>query len=399
MFTANVLRLGAIALIIAVGIAVATGIGAVSSQIRSAPEYGSLTREQVLIIGGIADKVELLGNVLPPFFIFISALTALATVTRLVEEERPAFACYKTLGYSNFSIIFRYTAFASVCAVIGCIIGLAVGNFLLRPAIFNVVKIKFDIPDTSGIFLTQGLIWSAAMSAAILLTAFFVSFRQCKEKPAELLRAKSPKAGKKIFLEYMPFLWKKMKFKSKSSLRNIFRFKGRLIMTALSAAGATVMLFVGLGLLASISGSENEKIQDLSGLTDSMNVIAVIVTVCGIALSALVLFNLTNINIEERKREIATLKVLGYKPIETAGFIYRELAILSIIGIALGLPSGYYFVGFLFDYLEFGSLDLIEWYVWIVVTVIAVLSVILADILLYGKINKIEMHKSLKTIE
>ncbi len=197
----------------------------------------------------------------------------------------------------------------------------------------------------------------------------------------------------------MPLLWNRLKFKFKSSLRNIFRFKGKLIMTVLSVAGATVMLFVGLGLINSINDERNTLFQGVEGFTESMNAIAVIVTLCGVALAVLVLFNLTNINIAERKREIATLKVLGYKPIEVAGFIYRELAILSVFGIMIGLPAGYGFNGFLFKYLDFGSLDLIKWYTWVGTAAIALVSVVLATVLLYGKIKKIEMASSLKAVE
>ncbi len=289
--------------------------------------------------------------------------------------------------------------FTAVCAVTGCAIGLVVGNFLLRPFIFNVVSIKFDLPDPGGIYFTHGLIWAAAMSAAVLLTALLISALRCREKPAGLLRPKSPKAGKKILLEYAPFLWKRIKFKFKSAIRNIFRFKWKSLMTVLSVAGATVMLFVGLALVNSINSIQNEEVQAVAGSTDSMNAIAGVVTSCGVALAVIVLFNLTNINIEERKREIATLKVLGYKQLEVAGFVYRELLIVAVIGILIGLPSGYYLSGFLFDYLDFGSLGLIEWYVWVGTTGIALLSVVFADLLLFRKINKIELVSSLKAVE
>ncbi len=161
MFSSNWLRLGAISLIIAIGISVATGINAIPEQIRDALVTASLPPENVMIANEIADKIELIGNILPPFFILLSALTALTTITRLIEEERPVFACYKTLGYSSASLIFRYVAFALTCAVIGCGLGLVSGNFLLRPFVFNVAQIKFNLPDEGGVYLTQGLIWSA----------------------------------------------------------------------------------------------------------------------------------------------------------------------------------------------------------------------------------------------
>lgn len=399
MFRANILRLGAISLIVAIGIAVATAIVSVPFQIRDALELAGLTPDKVFIVQEIASKIELIGNVVPPVFIFISALTAITTTTRLVEEERQIFACYKTLGYSDFSVVFRYMVFAFACAVAGCLMGLLMGNFLLRPVIFDMIKIKFGLPYVSGFYLAYGIIWSATMIVIIVLTAVIISMVRLKAKPAELLRPKAPKAGGKIFLEHLPFLWKRIKFKFKSSIRNIFRFKVRLAVTVLSVACATIMLFVGLGLVSSINSEQNSGVQGIEGFADSMNIIAVTIAVCGVALVVLVLFNLTNINIEERRREIATLKVLGYKQFEVAGFVYRELLVLSLLGILIGLPLGYYLEGFLFDYLEFGSLDLIKWYVWMAVAGVALASVIIADILLYFKIGKIEMQSSLKTVE
>ena len=400
MFKANIVRFIAISMIIAIGIALVTGIGTLPLQIRDSLVSAAFAPEQRAAVNELADKVELISFIFPTFFIAVSALTALTTMTRLVDEERPVFACFKTLGYSGFSIVFRYVLFAVVCAAAGCVIGLAVGNFLLRPVMFNTVQTKFNLPDAEKIlYLSQGLIWSAVMSAAVALTALSVGWRRCREKPAELLRPKAPKAGKKIFLEKMPFFWKRLKFKFKSSVRNILRFKGRLIMTVLSVMGSTVMLFCGIGLFGSINSDKNQNIQDLAAFTESMSVIAAAIILFAAALTVLVLFNLTNINIEERKKEIATLKVLGYNQIEVAGFIYREIMILSVIGIAAGLPSGYFFLGFIFDYIDFGSLDLVKWHVWVLTVVAAALSVLIADVLLYRKIKRIEMHTSLKTVE
>lgn len=401
MYRANILRLFAIGFIIAIGIAFATGVGAVANEIRDA--IASATNLNIidkLTLEGIADKVELMGNILPPFFIAISMLVTSTTITRLIEEERPTIACYKTLGYSNFLIVSRYIVFSFTTVVIGCVLGILLGNFALRPAIFNAAASNYGTITAPGnSYLTQGIIWSIVMVVVIVLTALIASFTLSKKKPSELLRPKSPKAGKKIFLERICFFWKRLSFKFKSTFRNIFRFKTKLLMTVLSVAGSTIMLWIGLALFATIKGLESDAVFDAVGFADSINAIAAVVTVCGVLLAILVLFNLTNINIEERRREIATLKVLGYKQGEVAGFIYREVIILSVVGILLGLPSGYYFCGFIFNYLDFGSLSHILWYHWIMVVAIAFTSVIIANFLLYRKIKKIEMVSSLKTVE
>ncbi|MDR2046704.1 MAG: FtsX-like permease family protein [Clostridiales bacterium] len=391
-------RMTTVSIIIAVDIAVVTGIGSVPLQIRDALDCSfGLRPDQIFVINELADKIELIGYFIPTFFILVSALTALATMSRLVNEERGTFACYKTLGCPNGAIACRYVVFAFAYTLIGCVSGLALGNFVLRPAIFGAGTSRYELPDIDGIYLSQGLIWSVVMSAAVLLTALFISLHGCKEKPADLLRPKAPKAGKKFFLEGVTFIRKRLKFKYKSAARNIWRFKGRLIMTVLSAAGAVVMLFLELGLLASVNNTGG--VDDMAAFTGSIKAIAVILVLCAVALCVFVLFNLTNINIEERKREIATLKVLGYNQIEVAGFIYREPAVLSVIGIIAGLPFGYVLLGFLFDYLGFGSLGSVEGYVWISAAAIAVAAVFAADALLYRKIIKIEMCASLKTAE
>lgn len=399
MFKSNVVRILAISFIIAIGISIVTGIGAVAVKMQDAVAI-TLESEQTIMALEIANKVELISNIIPLFFIIIAALTALTTMTRLVEEERPAIACLRSIGYSKKAIIFKYILFALVCAVLGCSLGLIIGNYAILPVIYNGVTARFVLEEpASSFFVKYGFIWSVVMSTAVVATALIISGLKCREKPASLFRAKTPKAGKKILLEYMPLIWKPLKFKYKSSLRNIFRDKGRLIMTGLAVTGSTMMLFCGLGLFTSLDGISTDIVYGGGAFVDSLEPIALAIVFFAIALSILVLFNLTNINIEERKREIATLKVLGYRQVEVAGYIYREVMILSALGILLGTPFGYLLLGFIFDYIDFGSLDYVNWYVWVIVPITALLCVFVTDFLLYRKINKIDMSTSLKTID
>lgn len=399
MFKSNIMRVLTISLIIAIGISIVTSICGLPVKMRNAIENTSPS-EQTAMASAIADKVELLGLIFPIFFIAVAALTALATITRLVEEERQQLACLKTLGYSNTSIIIKYVFFAFVCAVFGCVLGLIIGNFAILPVLYEAVAFRFGIgSSTRDIFITQGVMWSIIMSSAIILTALVISWRKCKEKPSNLLRAKAPKASKKIILEYLPFVWKPLKFKYKSSLRNIFRYKGRLFMTILSVIGSTIILFCGIGMLGSLNGMREQSIGNQNDFITSIIPISIVLITFGIALAVLVLFNLTNINIEERKREIATLRVLGYSQIEVAGFIFREILLLSTAGIIVGLPLGYWLLGFVFDYIDFGSLSFVKWYVWILTAIIGLLSVIITEILLYWKIKKVDMSSSLKTVD
>lgn len=401
MFRANIIRLLAMSLIIAIGISIVTGIGALPDRIRdSLATVSNHDPMQTAMANATADKVELLSFIFPIFFIAVAALVTLTTMTRLVEEERPMIACLKTLGYSDFAIVIKYILFAFVCAVLGCLIGVVLGNFVISRLLYDSVKIKFELPSSTGnSYVSLGLIFSAIMIAAIILTTLIISLKRSSGRPSDLLRPKAPKAGKKILLERIPVLWKSLKFKYKSSIRNIVRFKGRLIMTVLAVMGCTMILFCGIGLYNSLNSLKAEPGYSMTGFIDSILPISTVIIFCAVALAVLVLFNLTNINIEERKREIATLKVLGYTQTEVAFYIYREVMLLSLLGIILGIPSGYYFLGFIFDFIEFGSLNHIKWYVWILTAVIAIFSVFITDVLLYHKIKKVEMTSSLKTVE
>lgn len=400
MFKSNFLRLFAISMIITIGISLVTSISGAAEKMREAANCTIPVTEHSILAKAIAEKIKIIGYILPVFFIAVAALAALTTVTRLIEEERPIIACLKTLGYSNSIIITRYMIFAGVCCIIGCALGLIIGNYAILPILYESATSRFDIssPENS-IFITQGLTWSAVMAVVVVFTAFIVSFLKCKETPAVLLRAKTPKAGKKVALEYLPLIWKKLKFKYKSSVRNILRYKGRLIMTIISIIGSSMMLFCGIGLFGSLKSMRQESSEFTNAFVDSIIPIATVLIIFAGALAVLVLFNITNINIEERKREIATLRVLGYSQLETAAYIYREISFLSFVGIISGVPLGYVFLGFVFDYLEFGSLEYVKWYIWLISAFASFLSVIVALALLYVKIKKIEMASSLKTVD
>lgn len=400
MLKSNIVRVLTISLIIAIGISLVTGICGLPGKIRDAIANAGAVTEQTATAEIIADKVEMIGYIIPMFFVAVAALTALTTIARLVEEERPIIACLKTLGYSNTSILMKYIVFAVICSLIGCALGIVIGSYALVPLLYEAVTLRFDLGSSTGAFyIAQGVLWSIVMCAAVILTATIVCLRKCKEKPAYLLRAKSPKAGKKIILEYMPLIWKPLKFKYKSSIRNIFRYKGRLFMTMVCVIGSTIMLFCGIGMFGALKGMRSQKLEFSSAFIDSIIPISIAIIIFASALAVLVLFNLTNINIEERKREIATLKVLGYSQPEVAGFIYREILLISAVGIIIGVPLGYGVLGFVFDYIEFGSLSHVKWFIWIITAAVAIVSVILTDFLLYWKIKKIDMSSSLKTID
>jgi len=164
----------------------------------------------------------------------------------------------------------------------------------------------------------------------------------------------------------------------------------RFAMTVFSVMGATALVFVGIALYFVLKDET---------MAASIIPISIFLTVSSVLLSALIIYNITNINIEERKREIATLRVLGYKNIEVCGYIFRELFCLVAMGIALGLPLGFFFLKFLMESMNFGAIENVKWYVWFMVTALSLVALALANLLLFRKIHKIDMNGSLKTVE
>jgi len=226
---------------------------------------------------------------------------------------------------------------------------------------------------------------------AVAITILQVSLT-LKGQAASLLRPKPPAKGGKIFLERIGVLWRILPFRYKSTIRNIIRYKSRLILTVISVAFSTALVFGSIALSFVLQNSNPE-------LMDYIRPISAFLAVSAVVLMVLVLYNITNINISERKREIATLKVLGYKNIEVAGYVFRELAILCLIAIGIGLPLGYGFMLLIFEELTFGGIEYLDWFVWIITAVLSVAGVVLTDLLLLRKITRVDMTGSLKAVE
>lgn len=355
--------------------------------------------KSLVILNSTTDKIDVICIIFPIFFILVVALVVLTTMSRLIEEERSSLACYKTLGYSNFKILAKYLLFAFICCALGVIIGIAIGIFLLPSVICPAFDGIFFLPElTAAVNANMGIYSSIGMMAAVLLVAFYVTMKDLKEKPADLLRHKSPKAGKKVFLERIPLIWNRLSFKHKSTFRNIFRYVGKLLMVVISVAGSSALIMAGLGLLNVASGS-TEIAGVLAGMTDTIVLISNVIIMFAIALCILVIYNLTNMSISERKREIATLKVLGYRNTEVCGYIFREIFVMAVMGIIAGVPLGAGVLAFIFGYLEFGTMAGVQWYSYIITAVIVLATVGIVCLSLTRKIIKQDMNNSLKAVE
>lgn len=350
------------------------------------------------LVDSYTQKINVVTLIFPVFFTAVAALVVLSTMTRLIEEERPALGCYRSLGYRNGRIAFKYLGFVLACCVIGSAIGFGLGVWILPAAVYPAFSSVFFMPAMAkGVSYLAGGIASAAMFVAAAGTTTYVVLRELRAKPASLLKPKAPKAGKKIFLEHVPFIWNHLKFKYKSTYRNIFRYVRNLLMTVISVAGSTALVFAGFGLYDLSQHPEATGLP--GGMAESFALISFVVILFAAALCVLVVYNLTNMNIGERKREIATLKVLGYRAGEVAGYIYREVFIMALLGIVFGIPLGYGFLYFVFAYMDFGTMSVVQWQSYLYSVLLVVVFVALVDLLLARKIRKIDMNSSLKSVE
>ncbi|MBE5744963.1 MAG: ABC transporter permease [Clostridiales bacterium] len=337
-----------------------------------------------------AEKVGQIGIIFVVFFLLVTLLVVYSTMSRLFEEERAQIACQKTLGIADNRITGKYVWFVAVGSAIGGGIGFFIG-LLLTSLLYNGFNMQYRMPPfpDSLNFYYYALTFGIILLANVVLAAL-CGKKATSSKPAQLLTPKAPKAGKKVILERIPFIWKALSFKYKSTVRNVLLFKSRFLMTVISVVGATVLVFAGLGLFnCAVNHGEAGSLIGIS---------AVLIVFSGV-LCALVIYNLTNINVSERTREIATLMVLGYHEREVTGYIYREVYIMCAIGAVLGVPLGMAFVNFVFDFISFGSLAEVEWWSYVLTPVMTMLFGFISTLLLRKKIVKTDMNASLKTIE
>lgn len=342
-------------------------------------------------LSAYGEKVAGIGYVLMIAFLFVTALVTLSTMTRLLEEERSQIACLKTLGYSSFGIISKYVLFALVATGVGggggYFVGLGIAYF-----IYSIFGYSFNMPPVSGnIAIVFYIIVFSLIVAATVAATVISGLKLTGEHPANLLRPKPPRAGKKVFLERIPLLWNRLSFKYKSTMRNVFRYKSRFIMTVFAVAFSTALVLTGLALLDLCLFSS-------FGSPEIMGIAILVVVFAGL-LTGTVIYTLTNINISERNREIATLMVLGYHNREVTGYIYREIYINSGIGIIFGYPVSLLFIWFVFSVIGQGTLAGISWFVWLISPLFVLLFTFFVTLTLIRKIIKINMNESLKAIE
>ncbi len=195
------------------------------------------------------DRMTAIARVFPVFFFLVAALVASTTMTRMVDENRLQMGTLKALGYSNGQIAAKYLFYALSASILGSFAGMALGFTVFPLIIWNAFGMIFDVPTFRLAFYPGMAAAGLGISAAVIgLTTWLACRSSLHEKTASLLLPRAPVAGKRILLEYITPLWKRMSFSQKTTARNLFRYKKRFFMTVLGVAGCTALLLIGFGI-------------------------------------------------------------------------------------------------------------------------------------------------------
>ena len=538
--------------------------------------------------GQDADRMANLASVLPIIFFLVAALVCLTTMTRMVEEQRVQIGALKALGYSRLAISWKYIGYGLLPSLVGGVLGLVIGYILFPKMIFTAYQIMYQMPDIELHAYTDISLFSVLAAVACTTVAtLWACLATLRETPASLMRPRTPKAGKRVFLEYIKPLWRRMSFIHKVTARNLFRYQKRFWMTVIGIGGCTALIIAGFGMRSSLlftmsrqydelfhysaqvtladnalpeeraavedflagdsrvvnyipcaassatvvtpsysttayvevmasdeigkvvdlfdyksgdpitmgdegvyidqklsellkvsvgdtffldgdvrgdvtvagiyehytghfiymtpgyyknalhaDGEPNayllnftsddtdtcnaifEKLLDMSGVAttsrmrdtqdtymhsmERVDFVVVIIILAAAALAMVVLFNLSNINITERQRELATIKLLGFYDGEVSAYVYRENIVLTVFGILMGCFMGHWLHIYLvrsteIDLMMFGRQTAPSAYVY--AAILTALFSLLVNVLAHFKMKKIDMVESLKSAE
>lgn len=204
--------------------------------------------------------VNSIADVFPVFFFLVAALICMTTIGRMVEEQRTQIGVMKALGYTGGKIMIKFLFYSGTAAITGAFVGYFAGIYVFPTIIWYAYGIYYRIADVPYLFnpILLGISVLVAIICSVGVTLVTCS-QALRETAAELMRPRAPKAGKRIFLEYLPFIWNRMKFIKKVSARNLFRYKKRFFMMVLGIGGCTALLVTGFGIKDSIADVANEQ--------------------------------------------------------------------------------------------------------------------------------------------
>ena len=232
------------------------------------PDVYVLTRDENIGYASFDNDssiVDAIANVFPIFFFLVAALVCMTTMNRMVEEQRTQIGVLKALGYSEGTIMGKYLFYSGSAAGIGCLIGFFGGSLLFPFVIWRTYAIMYTMGDIVFVFdYSLGLISLLASMLCSMGSTYFTCRYELLSVPAELMRPKAPKSGKRILLERIPILWNRFSFLVKVSIRNVLRYKKRFFMMVVGIGGCTALLVTGFGVkdsIANIAGQQFTSVQ------------------------------------------------------------------------------------------------------------------------------------------
>ena len=214
--------------------------------------------------GQDAERMANLASVFPVIFFLVAALVCLTTMTRMVEEQRVQIGSLKAMGYSGLAISRKYLLYGLLPSLTGGMFGLVIGYILFPKMIFTAYQIMYQMPDIE--LRAYGGISAYSLLAAVACTTLatlWACLATLRETPASLMRPRTPKAGKRVFLEYIKPLWRKMSFTHKVTARNLFRYQKRFWMTVIGIGGCTALIIAGFGMRSSLLFTMSRQYDDL----------------------------------------------------------------------------------------------------------------------------------------
>lgn len=214
--------------------------------------------------GQDAERMANLASVFPVIFFLVAALVCLTTMTRMVEEQRVQIGSLKAMGYSGLAISRKYLLYGLLPSLTGGVFGLVIGYILFPKMIFTAYQIMYQMPNIE--LRAYGGISAYSLLAAVACTTLatlWACLATLRETPAGLMRPRTPKAGKRVFLEYIKPLWRKMSFTHKVTARNLFRYQKRFWMTVIGIGGCTALIIAGFGMRSSLLFTMSRQYDDL----------------------------------------------------------------------------------------------------------------------------------------
>lgn len=225
-----------------------------------------------------SDIVDAIAKVFPVFFFLVAALVCMTTMNRMVEEQRTQIGVLKALGYKETAIMNKYMFYSGSAALIGCVAGYAGGTRIFPMVIWNTYGMMYQKIELQYIFDWRLAVIALLVSLLCSMGTTWLSCRyEMKETAANLMRPKAPRAGRRVLLERVPFIWKRLKFLYKVSVRNVFRYKRRFFMMVFGISGCTALLLTGFGIKDSIAEFANQQYEEIQvvdgaiGLGEAMN--------------------------------------------------------------------------------------------------------------------------------